>query len=120
VPKWGVANAIGAGLARTTCDVTLIADTEQGSLLAPEENFTQSVEKDFSSEEAVDIAFALLKEKALQKGADEEDLEMEVIENQQFNMVRGFYTQGRNIRVKAQVKPGLIREFDLKSRGLEI
>jgi hypothetical protein len=26
-------------------------------------------------------------------------------------MVRGFYTAGRNIRVKVQVKPGLIRGY---------
>jgi N-methylhydantoinase A len=36
---------------------------------------------------------------------------MEVIEDVQFNMVRDFYTTGRNIRVKVQVKPGLIPEF---------
>ncbi len=120
VPKWGVANAVGAGLARTTCDVTLLADTEQGNMSAPEENFSKSVAKDFSREEVIETAFALLKKKALQKGADADDLEMEVIENQQFNMVRGFYTKGRNIRVKVQVKPGLIHEFDLKSRSSEL
>jgi hypothetical protein len=27
-------------------------------------------------------------------------------------MVRGFYTSGRNIRIKVQVKPGLINEYD--------
>ena len=36
---------------------------------------------------------------------------MEILENIQFNMVRDFYTTGRNIRVKVQVKPGLIPEF---------
>ena len=33
---------------------------------------------------------------------------MEVVEVQQFNMIQGFYTAGKNIRVKVQVKPGLI------------
>ena len=33
-------------------------------------------------------------------------LELEVIEAMSFNMVRGFTTTGRNIRVTAQVKPG--------------
>jgi hypothetical protein len=27
-------------------------------------------------------------------------------------MVRGFYTTGKNIRVKAQIKPGLIHGYD--------
>jgi hypothetical protein len=26
-------------------------------------------------------------------------------------MVRGFFTSGKNIRIKAQVKPGLIQEL---------
>jgi len=33
---------------------------------------------------------------------------MEVTEAQQFNMVREFYTTGKNIRTKIQIKPGLI------------
>jgi hypothetical protein len=33
---------------------------------------------------------------------------MEVTECQEFNMVRDFYTTGKNIRVKVQIKPGLI------------
>ena len=40
---------------------------------------------------------------------------MEVIENMQFNMVRGFYTAGKNIRVKVQIKPGLIQGDELFS-----
>jgi hypothetical protein len=44
-------------------------------------------------------------------GAAEEDIEMEVIENQEFNMIKQFYTTGKNIRVKLQVKPGLISGF---------
>jgi hypothetical protein len=27
-------------------------------------------------------------------------------------MVRGFYTSGKNIRVRVQVKPGLIQDYD--------
>jgi hypothetical protein len=37
---------------------------------------------------------------------------MEVVEALQFNMVRGFKTTGKNIRVKVQVKPGLIQGYD--------
>jgi hypothetical protein len=52
-----------------------------------------------------------LKELAVRMGAKEEDLEIEVIENQEFNMVREFQTTGKNIRVKLQVKPGLIAGY---------
>jgi N-methylhydantoinase A len=37
---------------------------------------------------------------------------MEVVDALQFNMVRGFYTTGKNIRIKVQVKPGLIHGYD--------
>lgn len=112
VPRWKVANAIGAGLARTTCEVSLFGDTQQGIATAPEEKYSQKVGKDFSVEKAVQKAYELLKQKALQMGASSEKLEMETIEQQEFNMVRGFYTTGRNIRVKVQVKPGLIAGYD--------
>ncbi|SMC18155.1 N-methylhydantoinase A/oxoprolinase/acetone carboxylase, beta subunit [Desulfacinum hydrothermale DSM 13146] len=111
VPQWHVANAVGAGLARTTCEVTLFVDTERGIASAPEEAFYQPVKRDFDKKKAVDLALELLGEKALAEGADPGDLEMEILEEHQFNMVRGFYTTGKNFRVKAQVKPGLIGTY---------
>lgn len=111
VPGWETANAMGAALARTTCEVTLFADTEQGIATAPEENYSERINKSFSKEDAVRKAYALLEKKALEKGADPDDLELEVLEEMQFNMVRGFYTTGRNIRIRVQVKPGLIHGF---------
>ncbi|AOY57323.1 hydantoinase/oxoprolinase family protein [Desulfococcus multivorans] len=111
VPHWSVANAIGAALARTTCEVTLFGDTQREIVSAPEEDFSEPVNRNFSKENAVEKAFVLLRDKAVRIGADTRDLEMEVTEDLQFNMVRGFYTAGRNIRVKVQVKPGLIHGY---------
>ena len=79
--------------------------------MAPEEDFSQSVKRDFDKKGAVKLAFELLRKKCLHQGASESEVEMEVLEELQFNMVRGFYTAGRNIRVKVQVKPGLIPEY---------
>jgi len=118
VPKWGVANAMGAAFARTTSEVTLFADTQRGILTAPEENFFDKITGSFSREDAVKKTLALLKKKALERGASEADLEMEVVENLQFNMVRGFSAAGRNIRIKAQVVPGLISGYDVIARKL--
>ncbi len=112
VPRWNVANAIGAAIARTTCEVTLFADTEQGFTVSVEEGFKEKVATDFSMIDAVKMASALLMEKAVKRGADASDLEMEVIESLQLNMVKGFCTTGRNIRVRVQVKPGLIHGYD--------
>jgi N-methylhydantoinase A len=116
VPKSGVANAIGAALARTTSDVTLFVDTQQGFAVAPEEGLRQSIGGDFSLADAREMALSLLKEKAIRNGANADHLEMEVVEEQSFNMVRGFYTAGKNIRIRAQIKPGLIHGFENISR----
>lgn len=111
VPQWRVANAIGAALAKNTSEVSLFADTERGIVVAPEEQFYKSVDRHFNAEKAVAMAFDLLRQKCLKEGAIESELEMEILENVQFNMVRDFYTTGKNIRVKVQVKPGLIPEY---------
>ncbi|MGA2403607.1 MAG: hydantoinase/oxoprolinase family protein [Syntrophobacteraceae bacterium] len=111
VPQWNVANAIGAAMAKNTSEVTLFADTERGVALAPEEGFSRKVGKDFDLKSAISLAFDLLREKCLKAGASESELDMEVVEDIQFNMIRGFYTTGRNIRVKVQTRPGLIPEY---------
>jgi N-methylhydantoinase A/oxoprolinase/acetone carboxylase beta subunit len=112
VPRWEVANAIGAALARTTCDVIFFADTEQQVAEAPAESFDCRIDADFDCDAAVRQAFELLRTKAIACGANAQHLEMEVTEAQQFNMVRGFYTTGKNIRVRVQVRPGLIHGYD--------
>jgi N-methylhydantoinase A/oxoprolinase/acetone carboxylase beta subunit len=112
VPKWKVANAIGAALARTTCQVTFFADTERRVAEAPEENFSQKIDRRFNVDTAIQKAFELLRTKAVERGANADHLEMEVLEKLEFNMVRGFNTTGKNIRVKVQVKPGLINGYD--------
>jgi N-methylhydantoinase A len=111
VPAWSVANAIGTALSRTTCEVTLFADTQKGIILAPEESFSQSVKPNFTQKEALELGYDLLKQKARKLGADMNDLEIDVLEDLEFNMVRGFRLTGKNIRIKLQVKPGLIRGY---------
>jgi len=112
VPRWTVANAIGAPLERTTCEVNLYAHTEQKIATAPEEDFMERVDRSFDRVKARQMALDLLKNKAVARGANPEHLDMEVTEDLQFNMVRGFHTTGRNIRIRAQVQPGLIHDYD--------
>ena len=109
VPQWKVANAVGAALARTTCEVTLFADTESQIATAPEENHFERIDRKFNRNDAVNYALSLLKQKALDRGANPDFLETEIIEDMEFSMVRGFNTIGKNIRVRVQVKPGLIQ-----------
>ncbi len=112
VPKWKVANAVGAALARTTCEVTLFADTQSQIATAPEEDYFERIDSTFNRNDAVNSALDLLKQKALRRGANPDFLETEILEDMEFNMVRGFNTIGKNIRVRVQVKPGLIQGYD--------
>ena len=58
--------------------------------------------------DAVETGKKALHEKAVRMGAGPQDIVMEVTESQEFNMIRDFCTTGKNIRVKVQIKPGLI------------
>ena len=112
VPASDVANAIGAALARTTCEVSFTADTEQGIASAPEENFSEHITKAYTEDDVVETAYRLLHEKAVASGSDPNSMEIEVIEFQKFNIVRQFSPQGKIYRIKIQVKPGLIQGYD--------
>ncbi len=113
VPEAAVANAIGAALARTTCEVSLNADTEHGIVTAHEEDFAEPISKAFSEKDLMDTAYTLLREKAISSGADPDNLdEMEVVEFQKFNIIRNFSPRGRIYRTKVQLKPGLIKGFE--------
>jgi N-methylhydantoinase A len=106
-----VANAIGAALARTTAEMTLLADTEQRTLTIAEEGYQITIPQRFSLEDVVCVGTEKLREKVLNMGAEEKDLEIEVVEAQEFNMVREYYTTGKNIRIKVQIKPGCIADL---------
>jgi N-methylhydantoinase A/oxoprolinase/acetone carboxylase beta subunit len=113
VPESSVANAIGAALARTTCEVSLNADTELGIVTAHEEDFAEPISKTYSEDDLVETAYTLLKEKAINSGADPDNLdEVEVVEFQKFNIVRNFSPRGKIFRTKMQLKPGLIKGFE--------
>lgn len=118
VPQWDVANAIGTALSRTTCEVTLFADTYKCQATAPEEMFLEKIHPRFSLKEARDMAHDLLMKKALREGGHTEDMETDVLEALEFNMVRNFRLIGRNYRVKIQVRPGLIHAYEQITRQL--
>lgn len=111
-----VANAIGAALARTTAEVTILADTERGTLIIGQQDVQTTIPSTFSREDAIKLAIEKLKEKAIRLGAKEEDLEIEIVENQEFSMVRQYYATGKNIRVRVQIKPGLIAGYKRGNR----
>ncbi|MFV0438683.1 MAG: hydantoinase/oxoprolinase family protein [Desulfopila sp.] len=118
VPHWQVANAIGCALARTTCEVTVYADTAKRIITAQEEDYHRQIPRTFSLADAREVAFELVRRKAVSRGANPEHLRVEVLEESEFNMVRHFSTIGKNIRVRAQVQPGLIYGYDIQTGTL--
>lgn len=104
-----VINASGAAMARTTVELNLLADTESQQLSFAEDGRKVQI----SSRATVDDIVAIGQERLLQiaraAGARDEDLEVEVADCQSFNVIHGYATTGKNIRVRLQIKPGLIK-----------
>ena len=86
-----------------------------GELIISEEGHVQNIPHNFSLEDAVEVGQKALREKAVRMGAKPDDIIMEITESQEFNMIRDFYTTGKNIRVKVQIKPGLISAGQARS-----
>ncbi|HNU92687.1 MAG TPA: hydantoinase/oxoprolinase family protein [Spirochaetota bacterium] len=117
VPRdYAVANAIGAALARTTMSIELLADTEMGMLMIPELGVSREVPASYTLEEAGEDARRYLIGH-LGKTAPGERVQAEVVHAASFNMVRGYHTAGRNIRVRCQVKPGILEKYEKGVRG---
>jgi len=111
-PKlYEVANAVGAALARTTSEITMYVDTAQRTLSVPEMGIYERVGPLYSLEESKKRALDLIKEQSRLLGAKDDEIEAEIVEESSFNMVRGFYTSGKTMRVRAQIKPGLIYQL---------
>jgi N-methylhydantoinase A/oxoprolinase/acetone carboxylase beta subunit len=104
-----VINASGAAMARTTVELNLVADTEDGSLSIAEAGTVQRIPPSFTEKDVIALGKDLLIKRARAAGAKEEDIVVEVADIQSFNVVRSFSTTGKNIRVRLQVKPGLIK-----------
>lgn len=105
--QYEVANAIGAALAKTTTEINMHVDTSRRTLSVPELGIYRIIDRSYDLFAARDEAIKLLEEAAVSIGANKNELELEIIEESIFNMVDGFRTKGQNIRIRAQVKPGL-------------
>lgn len=111
-PKnYQVANAIGAALARPTTEITMHIDTSKRTLAVPEMRTYEKISSRYTLDSAKERALELIRESAKTMGYTDDNIDAEITEESSFNMVRGFYTIGRDIRVKAQIKPGLILEL---------
>ncbi|MEA5097782.1 MAG: hydantoinase/oxoprolinase family protein [Burkholderiaceae bacterium] len=105
-----VINASGAAMARTTVELNLMADTEARVLSIAEEGLQSEIPSRFSIDDVIEVGKERLQQIARKAGAREEDLEIEVADSQTFNVIRNYSTTGKNMRVRLQIKPGLIKQ----------
>ncbi len=103
-----VANAVGAALARVNVEVNLTADTALGRLAIPEADVYESVDRSFLLEHALERASETVLELARSKGSLDPGATVDVVEQESFNVIEGFATVGRILRVRAQIRPGIL------------
>lgn len=115
--NYEIANALGAALAKPTTEISLYANTERRILSIPELDIYESIDKSFNQAEAEKIALDAVKKAGAAMGLPSDQLEAEITESSCFNMVRGFMGRERNIRVRAQIKPGLLYDYQPTSKG---
>ncbi len=106
--NYQVANAIGAALARTTFEIELFADTRKGKMIVPNLKRERPVPESYSLNDAEKDAVELLTEYLEEQNIRADKSSVEITESSSFNMVSGFYSSGKDIRVKCQLKPGVI------------
>ena len=88
------------------------------TLSVPELGIYEKITSNFRLAAAKEKALELLKNSDRELGADEKNLDAEITEESCFNIVRGFFTSGQNIRIKAQIKPGLTQHRDTGTGSL--
>ena len=108
-----VINASGAAMARTTVELTLMADTEERLMSIAEEGVQTDIPRGFDMDDLIEIGREKLQNIARIAGAPEEDIEIEVADSQSFNVIRDGSTTGKNFRVRLQIKPGLSKHATL-------
>lgn len=102
-----VANAIGAAVAKPTFALTLRADTAQGYYTIAELAVKRSIAcRKFTLTDANQLAADFLKKRAAQIGIEVCDIE--VLNQEEFSMVRGFNSIGKILSTKVQIKPGVL------------
>ncbi|GAB1409819.1 hydantoinase/oxoprolinase family protein [Desulfovibrionales bacterium] len=111
-PHSQVANAIGAALTRPTQSLVLTVDTSRGSFTVPGLGIHKPVKRTYTLDEAVVDATAMLRAELDRQGIPAEDGDIQIIQAESFNMVDRDRMIGRNIRVRCQMRPGVITTLD--------
>lgn len=110
VPKnYDVANAIGAALTRTTWELELFADTQRHVLFIPSLSYRENVHTSYDQKDAEKDAINQLTMQLDSMGVFLQPEDAQITHTSIFNMVEGMEQVGKNIRVKCQVRPGVVK-----------
>jgi hypothetical protein len=107
--NFDVANAIGAALTRTTWELELFADTQRHVLFIPTLSYRENVPSGYDLDDAKRDAVNQLTMQLDSMGVFLKSEDAQITHASSFNMVEGYDRVGRNIRVKCQVRPGVIK-----------
>ncbi len=104
----GVANAIGAAVARPTLSAGLRADTTEGFYIIPESGCREKLPAHFNKQ----VAMELLSRWLLQQTADWQlpDAQTELVAYEHFNTVHGYYDTGDIYSLRMQLRPGILHK----------
>jgi len=109
VPEnYDVANAIGAALTRTTWELELFADTQRHVMFIPSLSYRENVHSDYDQIDAEKDAVNQLTMQLDSMGVFLQPEDAQITHASSFNMVEEGMQVGKNIRVKCQVRPGVI------------
>lgn len=110
LPYHAGANGIGAAAARPTVAITLHVDTEQEQMIVPELGCQKPIRRGllFDRKRARKVAVEQLAAYAKTIGLENCD-EFQIVEEEEFHLVRGFRTVGRIFNIRAQIRPGVDR-----------
>ncbi len=107
--NYDVANAIGAALTRTTWELELFADTQRHVMFIPSLSYRENVHTSYDQKDAEKDAVNQLTMQLDSMGVFLEPEDAQITHTSSFNMVEGMSQVGKNIRVKCQVRPGVVR-----------
>jgi N-methylhydantoinase A/oxoprolinase/acetone carboxylase beta subunit len=109
VPEnYNVANAIGAALARTTFETELFSDTGKEKMVIPNLGVEEKVSRRYSLSEAENDIIAYTQKYLENSGYRDKDLKIDIVESSSFRMIDEYYASGNDIRVKCQIRPGVV------------
>ena len=99
---------MGAALTRPTWELELFADTQRHTMFIPSLSYRENIPNTYNVRDAEKDALNQLTQQLGSMGVFLRDEDAQITHSSSFNMVEGMDMVGRNIRVKCQVRPGVV------------